>query len=134
MTEFVRNLAVVIGINQYQNGIQPLKTAVPDAHKLADILQTHHHYQLIHPTAESGGPIVDGDATLLQLRDLFTHTLPKQIQPNQDDRLLIYFAGHGITRQISDQGPQGFLVPQDADTSCSDSLLSMGELYEVSIS
>ena len=55
MTEFVRNLAVVIGINQYQNGIQPLNTAVQDAHKLADILQTHHHYQLIHPTAESGG-------------------------------------------------------------------------------
>ena len=87
MTEFVRNLAVVIGINQYQNGIQPLKTAVPDAHKLADILQTHHHYQLIHPTAELGGPILDGDATLPQLRDLFENVLPKQVQPNQGDRL-----------------------------------------------
>ena len=130
MTEFVRNLAVVIGINQYQNGIQPLNTAVQDAHKLADILQTHHHYQLIHPTAESGGPILDGDATLLQLRDLFTQTLPKQVQPNQSDRLLIYFAGHGITRQVDDQGPQGFLVPQDADINNPSSLLSMGELYK----
>ena len=31
MSEFDRSLAVVIGINEYQNGIDALQTAVPDA-------------------------------------------------------------------------------------------------------
>jgi len=130
MAEFNRNLAVIIGINSYQNGIQPLNTAAQDARKLADILTTHHHYQLIHPTVEKGSPVLNEAATLTQLRQLLTETLPNQIRPDQGDRLLIYFAGHGITRQLSDQGPQGFLVPQDADTNNPNSLLPMRELYE----
>ena len=31
MAEFKRSLAIVIGINEYHNGIARLKTAVPDA-------------------------------------------------------------------------------------------------------
>ncbi len=38
MPEFKRSLAVVIGINQYVNGIPELKTAVNDANQLALIL------------------------------------------------------------------------------------------------
>jgi uncharacterized short protein YbdD (DUF466 family) len=40
--QFNRNFAVVIGINDYTNGIRELETAVPDAHKLAEILQKQH--------------------------------------------------------------------------------------------
>lgn len=36
---FNRNFAVIIGINKYQNGIRELETAVPDARKLAQIIQ-----------------------------------------------------------------------------------------------
>ena len=130
MTEFKRNLAVVIGINHYQNGIQPLKTAAADAQKFADVLRSHHHYQLIHIDPAKKAPILNETATLQNLRQLFTEILPHKIRPNQGDRLLIYFAGHGITRQISDKGPQGFLIPQDADIKNADSLLPMQELYE----
>ena len=130
MAEFKRNLAVIIGINSYQNGIQSLKTAAQDACKLAEILQTHHDYQLIHPVSEQGLPILNEAATLQQLRQLLSETLPNQVRPNKDDRLLVYFAGHGITRQTSDKGPQGFIVPQDADTNKPDSLLPMRELYQ----
>ena len=35
MSEFDRNLAIVIGINDYQNGIDKLNTAVPDAVAIA---------------------------------------------------------------------------------------------------
>jgi uncharacterized caspase-like protein len=38
-TNFARNIAVVIGINNYQNGIHPLKNAVNDATALADLLE-----------------------------------------------------------------------------------------------
>ena len=127
--KFKRNLAVVIGINQYTNGINPLQTAVPDAQKLADILTEVHGYKLIHPDANTSAPLLNTEATLSQLKTLFSDVLPNQIQPNYDDRLFIYFAGHGITRQVDDQGPQGFLVPQDADTNDCGSLLPMSELY-----
>lgn len=130
MTEFQRNLAVIIGINSYREGIQPLQTAAQDARELADILTTHHHYQLIHPALENGSPILNQAATLQQLQQLLTETLPHQVRPTQHDRLLIYFAGHGITRQTDNQGPQGFLVPQDADINNADSLLSMRDLYD----
>ncbi|EKU98274.1 WD40 repeat-containing protein [Leptolyngbya sp. PCC 7375] len=130
MTNFKRNLAVIIGINQYHNGINPLSTAVADAQKLAEILKRVHHYTLIHPDLNTPSAILDTDAALKQLRWLFNETLPKQVKPTFQDRLLIYFGGHGITRQISDQGPQGFLVPQDADSNNPDSLLSMRELYQ----
>jgi hypothetical protein len=41
MAEFDRNLAVIIGINEYQEqlGIKTLKAARPDAEKLAEILR-----------------------------------------------------------------------------------------------
>ena len=49
MKEFDHNLAVVIGINDYQNGIDPLQTAVPDAIAIAEILQKIYKDELIHP-------------------------------------------------------------------------------------
>lgn len=130
MTEFKRNLAVVIGIDHYQNGIQPLRTAAADAQKIADILRSQHQYQLIHLDCASKSPILNETATLQNLRQLFAEVLPNQVRPSQHDRLLIYFAGHGITRHISEKGPQGFLIPQDADVKNPDSLLPMQELYE----
>ncbi|OUL28572.1 hypothetical protein [Nostoc sp. 106C] len=39
---FNRNFAIIIGVNNYHNNIPPLETAVPDARKLAEILQKQH--------------------------------------------------------------------------------------------
>jgi Caspase domain len=44
MPEFARNLAFVIGVNNYTNGIPPLTTAVNDAKKIVDILRQKHGY------------------------------------------------------------------------------------------
>lgn len=44
MSDFTRNLAITIGINDYQNGISSLTNAKADALKLADILETEHDY------------------------------------------------------------------------------------------
>ncbi len=126
--EFKRSLAVVIGINQYQRGIHPLKTAKPDAVKFAQILKKAFCYTLIHPTLKQR-PILDQGATLHHLRSLLTDILPHQIQPTDQDRLIFYFAGHGIARN-SEGGPQGYLVPQDADVHDSQSLLSMRDVHD----
>lgn len=126
MSEFERSLAVVIGINDYQNGIARLKTAVPDAVAIATILQDRYQYQLVHPTFDTG-VVVNGYATRENLKSLFIDVIPNQIKPGKGDRLLLYFAGHGIARS-SDTGPEGYLVPQNGKIDRPDSLLRMGEL------
>ena len=50
MTEFQSCLALIIGINQYQKGIHPLKTSKPDAVKFACLLKRTYEYTLVNPT------------------------------------------------------------------------------------
>ncbi len=128
MAEFKRSLAVVIGINEYHNGIARLKTAVPDAIAIAEILKDHYQYQLVHPNFKTG-VIVNHYATKDRLKSLFTDILPNKIRPTQSDRLVLYFAGHGIARS-SDTGPEGYLVPQDGNVNEPNSLLRMGDLHD----
>ena len=128
MKEFDRNLAVVIGINDYQNGIDKLRTAVPDAVAIAEILQNTYNYELIHPDFNSG-VVVNQYPTKDKLQKLLTDILPNKIKPTKSDRLIFYFAGHGIARN-SDDEPQGFLVPQDADMKRQESLLRMKDVHD----
>ncbi|WP_202895862.1 caspase family protein, partial [Iningainema tapete] len=132
MAEIKRSLAVVVGINQYINGVPALKTAVNDATKLAHILETKYQYQVLL--------LLDTGATYAKLCHLFT-TLEKQrflladgstIQLQPDDRILFYFAGHGIALDALDNsdGPAGYLVPQDARLGDSASLLPMKQLHD----
>ncbi len=46
-TNFERNIAVVIGINEYQNGIHQLSTPVNDAERLAELLEKEYEYQKV---------------------------------------------------------------------------------------
>lgn len=46
MSKFSRNLAFIIGINNYANGISCLRNAENDAKKLVEILREQHGYQL----------------------------------------------------------------------------------------
>ena len=45
-----------------------------------------------------------------------------------DDRLLVYFAGHGIALD-GDDGPAGYLIPQDGDVDDRASFLAMTDFY-----
>ncbi|MCU0549452.1 MAG: caspase family protein [Leptolyngbya sp. Prado105] len=117
MAEFSRNLAIVIGINDYRNGIAPLQTAVNDARQLVKVLQEKHEYQV--------WLYLDAIATLKNLKDLLETTLPQTV--TQDDRLLFYFAGHGIALN-SDNEPAGYLIPQDAKQGEVQTYLPMTDL------
>ncbi|PSR18880.1 hypothetical protein C8255_04990 [filamentous cyanobacterium CCP3] len=120
-TSFERNLAIVIGIDQYQHdSIANLSTAVSDASEIAALLK-HYDYTPYH--------LCDRKATLQNLKTLFQDVLPNQLKPGEGDRLLVYFAGHGLPRS-NDSGPEGYLVPHDADPTQPDSFLAMGELYQ----
>ena len=117
MSEFSRNLAVIIGINEYKNGISPLATAVNDAKKLNEILRLEHGYQV--------WIFLDQVATLENIDRLLKETLPQQV--TVDDRLLFYFAGHGIALN-GEEGPEGYLIPQNAKLGDTNSYLPMTQL------
>lgn len=115
--EFRQNVAVVIGINDYTNGIARLTTPTHDAERLATILQTDHHYT-VH--------LLTASVTKAHLADLFQRQLPAEL--GRDDRLLVYFAGHGIALD-GDDGPTGYLIPQDGAADDRNSFLAMTELH-----
>ena len=116
--DFTRSLAVVIGINDYQHDIPQLKTAASDAHHLAKILAESYHYDL-HLLIEN--------VNKARLIHLLEETLPGQVGP--DDRVLFYFAGHGLAVE-GEAGPTGYLLPQDADLADDNTLLKMTYLHD----
>ncbi len=127
-TSFDRNLAVLIGIDQYKsNHIANLSTAVSDAEALATLLEQNFFNQPQDIVIRLFQPHVE--PTLSELQTLLTDTLPNKLKPDRSDRLIIYFAGHGLPLN-SDEGPAGYLVPQDADLGKPESLLSMQTVYE----
>lgn len=100
MVNFTHNLAIAIGINQYQNGIAKLNTAKPDAETLAELLKNKYQYQVELLTDDS-----ERKPTLKELENLLTIWLPQKLQsPAKNNRLLFYFAGHGMPLE-SDDGP-----------------------------
>jgi len=117
MSEFTNSYALIIGINDYNNGISSLKTAVSDATGIARLLETEHHYTVTL--------LLNQEANLSQLRQILEIELPKQIQAG--DRFLFYFAGHGIALNGED-GPEGYLVPQDARLGNVSTYLPMSEV------
>ncbi|MEM9149919.1 MAG: caspase family protein [Cyanobacteria bacterium P01_F01_bin.3] len=118
-SSFSRSLAVIIGIDKYSKGISPLQTAVNDAKALAQLLHLEHGYDV--------KLLVDESATLEKLRDLLENALPEEI--TEDDRVLFYFAGHGVAADSGD-GPTGYLIPQDADRTQRETYLSMQRLHD----
>ena len=91
MAEFDRNLAVIIGINDYQEqlGIKKLKAARPDAEKLDKILYKQGYEVDL---------LVDEQATFDGITNFLTITLPEKIKTDGRVRLLFYFAGHLTVR------------------------------------
>jgi hypothetical protein len=114
---FGRHHAFVVGIDAYER-VSPLKSAVSDARRLAQVLADKQHFD-VHP------PLLDarGDA----LRALLGDTMARLV--DADDRVLFYFAGHGIAAD-GDDGPAGYLVPADADPADVKTLVPMTQLQD----
>ena len=119
MSQFQRNLAIAIGINNYTNGIASLSTAVNDAKEIAQILEREHDYQV--------WGLLNEQATLTGCWRLLEEFLPNNVE--ESDRLIFYFAGHGIALNSND-GLEGFLIPQDAKLGDTTSYLPMVRLQQ----
>ncbi len=117
--EFRNSVAVVIGIDRYEHGIPALRTAVADAHRVGEILEADHGYRVRE--------VLDEAASLDALTHLFTQELPAELGP--DDRFLLYYAGHGVALD-GDEGPNGYLLPQDARRGDESTFLHMPLLHD----
>lgn len=92
--------ALVIGNNAYRS-VTPLKTAVNDAKTVAALLQSEYGFRVT----------VLLDATRDQMIDAFDD-MRRRLEEN--DNLLIYYAGHGHLDNDSDRG---FWLPVDANAN-----------------
>ena len=117
-----RTKAIVVGINAYTHGIRPLKTARPDAEAVARVLKDRHRYDEVRL-------LIDEQATLAGLQELLG-SLSDFVEPG--DRLLFYFAGHGVADPAEDgeNRPEFYLVPSDAAREDLETFLSMSQVLE----
>lgn len=78
MSQFKRNLAIIIDINKYTNGISALSTAVHDAKEISRILQQKHDYKV--------WGLLDEQATAQSFWRLLEEFLPNNV--TESDRHL----------------------------------------------
>jgi len=122
-SRFDRSVAIIIGIDKYENSIPPLKTAANDARRLTTTLKDLHNFEV--------RLFLDEDASKQRLSKLLNDELPNELGP--DDRLIFYFAGHGVALD-GDDGPNGYLLPQDARRGEEDSYLFMPFVHDALLS
>jgi len=106
LPQYGKSKALVIGINDYQK-VSKLTNAVNDAKKFADLLKT---------MGFEVDELYDSDATRENITSNFfdDEKLPSTI--NKEDRLIVYFAGHGHSVPNSRDGSvTGYLIPQDGE-------------------
>lgn len=101
---YAQSWALVIGVRKYTNGWPELNGAADDIKRVKDALEKQGFTVETLP-----------DPT----RDTFNQTLERFINEHgstgsENNRLLIYFAGHGETLKNPDGRQLGFIVPADA--------------------
>jgi peptidoglycan/xylan/chitin deacetylase (PgdA/CDA1 family)/uncharacterized caspase-like protein len=103
--------AVVIGINAYQKWPK-LSYAVNDAQGVKDLLVRKYRFKPENVTV-----LLDEQATRERILSVLGDALADPTKVQREDRVFVFFAGHGITRRLPNGKNLGYIVPVDADTS-----------------
>ncbi len=115
------NHLFVVAINDYQ-AYQPLNNAVKDANNLVELLKRKYDFKV-----KKEGLIFDEQATRRNiLNGLRQFCDTKKIKPN--DRLLIYYSGHGYWDKITQSG---FWVPVDAPKNEIEEFVANSRIREI---
>ncbi|WP_426318943.1 polysaccharide deacetylase family protein [Pseudoduganella sp. R-43] len=107
-TGYANSYAVVIGINDYQKWPK-LQYAVQDAKAIRDTLVSRFGFDGARVFT-----LTNGDATRNNILALF-HDKLAEAKLRKDDRIFVFFAGHGATRQLSSGRSLGYIIPVDSD-------------------
>jgi len=100
--------ALIIGIDKYQN-VQNLNYAVKDAESIQDILVNTFDFP-----QDNVRLLTNEDATKQNIIEAFSDITTKA---EDNDRVLIYFAGHGETMDLPEGGEMGYLLPVDGNSN-----------------
>jgi len=95
--------ALIIGIDKYKN--KSLDYAVKDAESVANLLKDKFNFPQTNIKT-----LLNDEATFLNIRNSLSEIASSA---KENDRVLIYFAGHGITDDLPDGGEMGYLLPID---------------------
>ena len=101
--------AVVIGIDQYTKWPK-LRYAVNDAQGIKELLIKKYSFK-----PENVFTLFDEQATRENILTLLGDKLGNPDMVKHDDRVLVFFAGHGATRKLPSGRDLGYIVPTDAD-------------------
>lgn len=100
--------AVVIGINTYTEWPK-LSYAVNDARAIEEKLKEQFGFKEDHIFS-----LYDKDATRDNITDLLANTMADSRTIKPDDRVFIFYAGHGMTRKLPSGRDLGYIIPVDA--------------------
>ena len=121
---FGTSWALIIGVNDYEEGeIPKLRYAVNDAQGIADLLIKEQGFE-----KEKVLTLINSNATKNHIIESFEFL--KQ-NAEADDRIVVFFAGHGITLPTPGGREKGYILPVDARiNSYSATCLSVDQLNE----
>lgn len=118
-THYSVSRALVIGIDKYKT-VSPLSYAVSDAVSIRNLLVSDLGFPESEVTL-----LTDEAATKPAILKAFLRFANQDV--GLDDRLIVFFAGHGHTRTGS-RGEIGYLVPHDADMADFSTFIRWDEL------
>jgi len=117
--------ALIIGIDKYQN-IRELDYAVKDAEAVQSMLTGSFQFE-----KDDIRLLKNDKATKITIIQEFSNITK---QAGENDRVLIFFAGHGQTEDLPDGGEIGYLLPVNADNAdLYVSAIDMDELRKISL-
>ncbi|MBZ5536589.1 MAG: polysaccharide deacetylase family protein [Acidobacteriia bacterium] len=119
--------AVIIGIDDYQNWPK-LRYAVNDANGIKEILTRKYRFK-----PENIVTLLNGEATRERILSVLGDTMANPDKVKRDDRVVVFFAGHGITRKLPNGRNLGYIVPMEADVqSYQGQSISMTNFQDIS--
>ncbi len=117
-----KSWAVVIGINTYQQWPE-LAYAVSDAEAVAKRLKKLGFDEIIL--------LLDQEATQQNILRVLGDEL--YVKTEEDDRVFIFYAGHGQTQDLPNGGKLGYIIPADGDLkNYYSTAISMRQLQDLS--
>ncbi|KQV96122.1 polysaccharide deacetylase family protein [Pelomonas sp. Root1237] len=118
--------ALVIGINQYA-AWPKLSHAVRDAQAVRESLVTRFGFRADNVTL-----LTDAEATRANILKALNERFGDAKRVKRDDRVFVFFAGHGSTRKLPSGREVGYIVPVDAGLNdLQADAIAMPQLQEV---
>lgn len=103
--------AAIIGIDEYQNWPK-LRYAAHDAEGVRDVLVQKYQFK-----PQNVFLLLNKDATRQNILSLLGDKLGNAEMVKHEDRVFVFFAGHGATRKLPSGRDLGYIIPVDADLS-----------------